>query len=232
MAELAYIGTELDVFAHAQNWKRYVSRHLERYISGSVLEVGAGIGSNALVLSGNHSEWICLEPDPSLAARIGGSGKLRHCKVIVGMMADLPADNTFDTILYFDVLEHIREDRAEMEIAATHLKPGGHIAVLSPAHQWLYTPFDEAIGHYRRYNRQSLVAVAPPSLKLEKLVYLDSAGLSLSAANRLVLQSSSPSARQIKIWDHFLVPVSRVMDPMLRYRLGKSILAVWRNARP
>ena len=101
--------------------------------------------------------------------------------------------------------------------------------MLSPAHPWLFTPFDAAIGHYRRYTRKTLAALAPPTLVQERLDYLDSAGLLLSLGNRLFLKSAHPTAAQILLWDRRVVPVSRVLDPLLRRRAGKSVLAIWRR---
>ena len=50
-----------------------------------------------------------------------------------------------------------------------------------------------------------------------------------SLGNRLVLQRSMPSQRQIAVWDRLMVPLSRLIDPLLGYSLGKSVLAVWRK---
>ena len=144
-----------------------------------------------------------------------------------GTINDLQADQTFDTILYVDVLEHIEEDRAELVSAAAHLRQGGRVIVVSPAHQWLFSPFDEAIGHYRRYSRSSLSALGAGVLSLERIRYLDSVGLLASSANRLLLKQSMPTARQIAIWDSYFVPLSGVVDPVMGYRLGKSLIAVW-----
>jgi len=60
--------------------------------------------------------------------------------------------------------------------------------------------------------------------------YLDSAGLLASLGNRLLLRQAMPSAAQLRIWDSCLVPVSRGLDRLLGYRLGKSILGVWQHA--
>jgi len=125
------------------------------------------------------------------------------------------------------VLEHIEDDRDEMARAAERMKPDGTLVILAPAHPFLYTPFDAAIGHFRRYTRKSLRAAAPPALRLEKLVYLDAAGMLASAANRLLLQSASPTERQILTWDRLLVPVSRGIDSLFAGHAGKSILGVW-----
>ena len=112
-------------------------------------------------------------------------------------------------------------------MAAAHLNRGGHIVVLSPAHPFLFTPFDSAIGHFRRYTRDSLRQAAPPQLALRKLIYLDSAGMLASLGNRLLLRSAMPTEKQILAWDRFLVPISRVLDPLLDGRAGKSVLGVW-----
>jgi SAM-dependent methyltransferase len=231
MAEIAYLGSELEVFAHAQNWKRYVRSQIGQYLTGTVLEVGAGIGSNALpYVGGPHEEWVCLEPDPALAARISNNPALRTCKLIVGTVADLPYTERFDAILYMDVLEHIEDDAAELRESARRLRPGGRLMVLAPAHQWLYTPFDRAIGHYRRYNAAMLRNITPPDMTLERLRYLDAAGICASLGNRLLLSSASPTVRQIQTWDRLLVPVSERLDLLLGYKIGKSVMAVWRRS--
>ena len=41
-----YVGSELELFSEARNWKAYFSRVLAPYVRGQVLEVGGGIGSN------------------------------------------------------------------------------------------------------------------------------------------------------------------------------------------
>ncbi len=222
-----YAGFELAIFEKALHWKRYWSSLIAPYVSGHVLEVGAGIGANTEALTQLlHQSCTSLEPDAALAAQIRIRGP-RHRKLI-GTLADV--DESFDTILYIDVLEHIEDDRAELMQAAAHLKPGGHVIALSPAHAALYTSFDKAIGHFRRYSKESLGKAASPSgLGLVKMQYLDSAGLLASAANRLVSSAQAPSEWQILAWDCCLVPVSRVLDPALRYSMGKSILAVWKR---
>jgi SAM-dependent methyltransferase len=230
MSEFTYIGSELSIFEKARNWKAYFTATLAPYIHGDVLEVGAGIGANTGVFARlTFRHWTCLEPDRTLLDQFESSLPAGHgYELIAGAVQDLPAGRTFDSILYIDVLEHIEDDRAEMQRAARRLRPGGTLIVLSPAHQWLFTPFDEAIGHYRRYSRRSLAAVGPEGLRLERLIYLDSAGMLASLGNRLLLKSRMPTAAQIRTWDSLLVPVSRLLDPVLLRRVGKSVVAVWR----
>ena len=232
-AQAAYLGNELDVFAAATNWKQYWRSHIVPFVGGDVAEVGAGVGSNTELLcnSDRVRQWTCLEPDPRLANRLrealrGGAGR---CAIVVGTLEDVADDDRFDSVVYIDVLEHIEDDRAELRRAAAHLRPGGALVVLSPAHQWLFTPFDAAIGHYRRYTKRSLAAAMPPGLRVQQLIYLDSVGLLASTANRLFLRSASPTPAQIRLWDRVLVTGSKVLDPLLGHSVGKSVLGIWRK---
>ncbi len=234
MNEIAYVGAELDLFARAANWKRYWSSLLRPCLGDRVLDVGAGIGATLDVLAdapGRH--WLALEPDPALADRLRGrvaAGAFgAEVSVRTGTLADLAPGEAFDSILYVDVLEHIADDRGEFARAAERLRPGGRICILSPAHQWLFTPFDAAIGHERRYTRGSLAAAAPAGLACERLDYLDSVGMLASMGNRFLLRSAHPTEAQIALWDRLMVPLSRLLDPLLLRRVGKSVLGVWRK---
>lgn len=233
MATYQYVGSELEVFSHARQWKTYYSGLLRNYLGKQVLEVGAGIGTTTEFLcSGAHETWTCLEPDPQLAEDIEKRRQLgilpSCCRLLVGTLADCDPESKYDTILYIDVLEHIADDRGELRRAVRHLAPGGHLIVLAPAHSWLFTPFDQQIGHYRRYCRSSLARIAPPDLACVRLAYLDCVGLLASTGNRLLLHSSMPTHRQIRLWDRLMVPASRWLDWVLRYNLGKSVLGIWR----
>ncbi len=225
MPEVPYAGRELDIFAHAQRWKQYWSAQVTPYIAGDVLEVGAGIGANTPFLrSATQGRWVCLEPDPELFARL----RETQPDSILGTLADV-ADQRFDTILYIDVLEHIEDDATELKRAASLLRPNGRIIVLAPAHPWLFSPFDEAIGHFRRYHRAMLTAISP--CRTERIFYLDSVGLFASAANKLLLKQSMPTLGQIRTWDRWIVPISRgFADRMLGFRAGKTIVGVWKKA--
>jgi SAM-dependent methyltransferase len=229
LQEFPYIGTELEAFSHARGWKKHLHTLMAPYITGDVLEVGAGIGNNtALFSTTKHRSWTCLEPDAQLAARVPrADGR----EVIVSTIRAV-SDRRFDSILYIDVLEHIEDDGEEMRMAAGVLRPGGHLAILVPAHQWLFSRMDEAIGHFRRYNRQMLLRAAEGSgLELVSLRYHDSVGMAASLANRLLLHEAQPKVGQIRFWDSYMVPVSKVVDPLMGYHVGKSLLGIWRKPR-
>ena len=233
MNEFKYVGSELDLFSAVHNWKSYWSSRIRPFIRGDVLEVGAGIGANTPYLdAGGNRRWVCLEPDAQLVDRMAGklrqASDLRRYEIVCGTVQNLAAEN-FDTILYIDVLEHIEHDRDELESAAKLLTERGRLIVLAPAHPCLFTPFDAAIGHFRRYNRTMLRNISPVSLRLEKLWYLDSAGLLLSAANRLFLSQSMPTKAQLAFWDRCVIPASRILDSCFFGSAGKSVVGIWRR---
>jgi hypothetical protein len=229
---LCYPGGELELFAAATNWKRYVATLVAPYVVSPVLEVGAGIGAHVpFLFKPAIQDWCCLEPDRRLASHI--ADRIAHrelpaaCRVVNGTLDRLDTSDLFGTVLYLDVLEHIADDRAELARATTRLADGGSLIVLAPGHQFLFSEFDRAIGHYRRYGAEALRSLAPPQCRLVCCRMLDTAGFFLSLGNRVLLRSASPSPQQIAFWDKAVVPLSRVLDRCLGYRFGKSVLAVW-----
>ena len=128
--QFCYVGTELEVFAKAANWKNYVGKKLRPYITGSVIEVGAGLGGSTKYLCDrSYVRWLCLDPDAKHALHLEGliaAGKLPPCcEARCGVLADLAPGDRADTIIYVDVLEHIQDDEAEMLAAALILHREG-----------------------------------------------------------------------------------------------------------
>jgi SAM-dependent methyltransferase len=233
MTSAAYLGSELELFSEARNWKRYVLGKIRPFLGDEVLEVGAGMGAFAREAAGARKRWLCLEPDPRLNAALSRSVAGRElptgCEARLGGIETVRADERFDSVVYFDVLEHVEDDLGEARRAFARLKPGGSLIVLAPAHQFLYTPFDRSIGHFRRYSKGTLALVKPEGAVEDVLSYLDSAGMLASLANRFLLRRDMPSRAQIQFWDSVLVRASRILDPLLFFSLGKSVLAVWRR---
>ena len=234
--ELAYQGAELESFAHARRWKAYVRKALHPYLAGDILELGAGIGetTRALRPGSRALSWTCVEPDPAMAQAIAAGARAgefgESVATLCGTLADLPEGQRFDTALYVDVLEHIEEDRGELVAAAERLRTGGRIVVLSPAYPYLYSEFDRAIGHFRRYTKGMLRDRTPPGMRIKAEFYLDGVGMLASFANRAMLRQAQPTMRQVLFWDRVLVPLSRLLDPLTGRSFGRSVVTVWQTA--
>lgn len=69
----------------------------------------------------------------------------------------------YDAILLFDVIEHIEDHRAFLDSALFHLKPGGSLIINVPAQMSLFSAYDRAAGHVRRYAAGELTALVEAS---------------------------------------------------------------------
>ena len=237
--ERDYDSLELELFKSAKNWKRYLSHVIRPHLKGSVLEVGAGIGgfTKAICLEMRPNQvdsWWCLEPDAEQTAIIQNDIDREilpaFCTAMAGTLDSLPDHKTFDIILYIDVLEHIEDDRAELANSAAHLALGGKLVVLAPAYGWLFSELDRVVGHFRRYTSGSLVSLDPPDTKFLSCRYYDCVGITASLANRILLRQGIPTPAQIFVWDRYMVPISRRIDPLIGHRIGKSVLGIWEKA--
>lgn len=229
-----YIGDELELFQHAQKWKRYWYDSVKKFIGESILEVGAGIGVNtAMIIKSNNSvrNIVAIEPDTRLSEQIlnnltVGSEKVR---VVHGLLENLDPTEQFDTIIYIDVIEHIKNDKEELFNAANHLKVNGHLIVLAPAYNFLFSPFDQAIGHFRRYTKAKLRDAIPENLEPCQLFYIDAIGFFASLMNKYFLKQSYPSLHQVLFWDKRIIPLSRIADKLFFHSFGKSLIGIWKK---
>ena len=80
-------------------------------------------------------------------------------RLIKGDIFQTSFTQQFDMIGAFDVIEHLDDDSGLLDRLWHLLRPGGHLVLTVPAHQTLWSYFDEAAGHRRRY--------APRDLKLK-----------------------------------------------------------------
>ena len=65
--------------------------------------------------------------------------------------------NHYDFILVADVIEHIKRPKSTLLFLKKILKKNGYILITVPAYQFLFSKKDEKLGHFRRYDKKSLL---------------------------------------------------------------------------
>ena len=136
-------------------------------------------------------------------------------------------EEKYDSILYLDVLEHIKDDKAEILKAFKSIKKNGYLIINVPAFSHLYSKFDKDVGHHKRYEKEDMSAIFE-NLKYKKLdlKYYDSIGYVLSLLSKLTLSNYKQKFEQkIKVWDS-LIPFSKIIDLLSFNLFGKSLLVI------
>ena len=106
------------------------------------------------------------------------------------------------------------------------LKPGGKIIIKVPALNCLYSPMDRSIGHYRRYNKQTLSNTLSQANFLQpSLWYFNLAGILGWWLNGQILGRTTPASAQVDLFNR-LVPVLSTIEAKIKPPLGLSLFAV------
>jgi SAM-dependent methyltransferase len=114
-----------------------------------------GVGQGALASRLEQGRrYVGIEPDETSGAV--ARGRLSRSSTVLTTDAELPADEVFDVVCAFEVLEHIEDDAGTLKQWAQRVAPGGRLILSVPAHQSRFNVADELAGHYRRYSRAGL----------------------------------------------------------------------------
>lgn len=113
---------------------------------------------------------------------------------VCGSATELPfADETFDVVSAFDVVEHCPDDERAIAELARVLTPGGRMLLSVPAYQWAWTDHDVQAGHHRRYTRPELVRlVEGRGMHVVRATYAFTGVFPLFVAERLRRRVSPP----------------------------------------
>lgn len=220
-----YTGTDLlEVLAEINNYNDYLAKLVTDQIPAGcrVIDFGAGIGTFAEKLRSAGCAVECVEPDPYLSAKLQSLGFPVH--------ADLSAypDGSLDAIYTLNVLEHIERDAPVIRQLWSKLRPGGRLIVYVPANEFLWTSLDDKVCHFRRYGRTELrrklldAGFVSPAVR-----YADVLGVPASLVYRLMDPGDGRiDPAQARFYDRWLFPISRRLDWIFRYVIGKNAVAI------
>jgi len=227
MKKIHYNGFELEHFDSASNFRKYQVSLILRYINGNFVEVGAGKGGLVPYYKKIPKSVTLLEPEKKLFKIL--KKKFYSRKIRIKNHTVNKLKSYYDTIIYYDVLEHIKKDLSEVRTASKKLKKNGYLIFNVPAYQSFFSEFDRSVGHYKRYNKKDFINIEKKTnLKIEKLVYYDSIGFLFLVLNKIFSLKQKNLKNKIFLWN-LLIPVSKLIDFLTFNMFGKSLLCVFRK---
>jgi SAM-dependent methyltransferase len=234
--DAAHFGaaSDLERLGTADQFFDWILEQFDGHVGRRVLEVGAGAGATTrrLVERYPDAQVTAIEPADNLYPVLEAYGAVTpRLATAQGTLKEIgrTLDETFDTVVYLNVLEHVPDDVIELALARQQMAPGGHLLVFVPALEGLYSELDYAAGHYRRYSRDGLAMVAEEAgFQVVSCVYFDMLGVPPYYLVYKLLRRTGISGSSMMGYDRVIVPVSRLLQKRLPVPFGKNVVLVAR----
>jgi len=218
----------LESLASARSVGKWTMEQFAPHLGDAVLEAGAGMGNLTRHLLGRRRLLIVDIDDHHLASIDRQFGHMENVEIRRGDLCDpsfyAGLSEEFESILCVNVLEHLEEPETAVREFYKAVRPGGRILVLVPAHQWLFSDADEALGHHRRYTRDTLTEVLEDAgLEVQELYQFNRLGVVGWWINK-VLNRTEIGPWQARLFG-ILVPLARMVE-RVRFLPGLSLVAI------
>lgn len=236
--ETAPSGLEtLLALSRAGSFNRWMFEEIAPFCRGNMLEAGSGIGNLSVqILAHGHAVLLSdmhLEHCERLAADFSHFSNLLGIRQID--LADPEFETrhrdllgAFDTVVAFNVIEHIEDDLLAIRNCRRLLRKGGRLVVLVPAFQWLYNGLDLQLQHCRRYNARSMrTLVAAAGMEPLHARYFNALGIPGWFFSGRVQRNRVIPGYQVALFNA-MVPFARLLDKCSCRMLGLSVIQVAR----
>jgi SAM-dependent methyltransferase len=215
----------------APRFSRWMADVIRPYAGSRVLELGAGIGNLTTHLVPRASYWATdINPEylDNLERLRANRPYLRVAHVDATEATTFPTEQSFDTVIFLNVLEHLTDDAGALRNVYAALENGGTAVVLVPCGPKLFGTLDEVLGHCRRYTEQQLVAVGQSAgFKVERVLKFNRTGVVAWWLNGKILRRRTFGLAQIRALN-LLTPLFRLLDPWLPLP-PLSLIAIFRK---
>lgn len=211
----------------ANRYNGWIFSQIVPYLGHEVLEVGCGNGNFTLLLAEQCSRVVAVDLSEEYvrAAKARLTGKI-GVEVLLADATQTQWTRQFDTVVMLDVLEHIEYDVETLRLLRKCLKPGGKLIVKVPALDCLFSNMDQAIGHYRRYNKTALIKTFRAASFSSPLVwYFNFVGIPGWWLNGKILGRTTPPAEQVGLFNK-IVPLLSALEGSVKPPIGLSLFAV------
>jgi SAM-dependent methyltransferase len=224
--------TYSSAIATAHRYMDWMLSPFKPYLRGDIVEVGIGHGSyyEALTPVGSYTGIDIDERSIAAARKRFPSGRFARADILQPGFIDALLPNKADGIVSINVLEHIEDDSTAVSNLVEALKPGGTLMISVPALMGLYNDLDRLAGHHRRYSRKDLERIlSGVPVRVEKLCYFNPIGGLGWWINRFRRHESLNSDEvngQIVLFEKYILPLSRILDPLTRGFFGQSLICI------
>ncbi len=218
----------------AVNYTSWVIDEFRPYFGRKLLEVGLGHGGYRDFLPA-LDRYVGIDIDAEAVeaaqAEARDAGDLfLEADITDPGLKDRLAGLDIDTVLCVNVLEHVEDHRTALLNLLQILPAGGHLLLFVPAFKALYNDLDRFAGHHRRYRKSDLRALIPPERgRLVVSRYFNPVGAIGWWINGFARHNSLDDTsvnRQIEVFDRYVLPISRALNPLTRPFFGQSLIAV------
>lgn len=138
------------------NLARFILRRLP-VKKAKLIDIGAGNGLVLRIFRQKGFEVTGMELSSTLCEAMKKNPKMKGISVFQGDVSKKTGNENYDVVLASDVIEHIKDDKKALDNLFSFLRPGGYLVITVPAHQHLFGKRDKMWGHYRRYDRRTLI---------------------------------------------------------------------------
>ena len=225
-----YFGRDLDAMTYANNYYKWIINEIRPYFGDELAEVGAGNGNiSELLLAEQIKRLVAFEPSsnmyPILNDRLKKNNRIETINGYFGEKCG-NYENSFDSVIYINALEHIQNDEEELSYVYKSLRKGGHVIIYVPALSFLYSELDRSLGHFRRYHKQELLKLAQEAgFNIIKLKYFDIAGI-VPWYITFVLLKQTLNRFNVSLYDRFVVPIMRIVEGLITPPIGKDLILI------
>ncbi|MEL6864420.1 MAG: class I SAM-dependent methyltransferase [Bacteroidota bacterium] len=223
----------LQVIADANRFNEWMYQTISTQLQGNILEIGSGLGniSNYFLRDGHSICLSDLRENYRERLREQFSDKTNLIDIVNLDLVHPTFEQEyaqwigyFDGVFALNVVEHIKDDLQAIANCRKLLKPGGRLVILVPAYQVLYNQFDEALEHYRRYTKSTLIKLFDDNqLEVQKSQYFNAAGIMGWVLSGAILKKKTIPAGQMQLYNR-LVPLFKIADKVLMNQIGLSVI--------
>ncbi len=127
----------------------------------TIADIGCGVGTITGALA---DDYTCTGFDQSETSVTLSAKRFPQARFIQDTLSDPPHPliGSADLILLLDVIEHVEDDHAFIDMLGRGMKPGAQLMIAVPAHMSLWSKHDETVLHFRRYEEDSFRQLIEP----------------------------------------------------------------------